>query len=92
MAKQIDLQAQNAVAVRTDVKDRRTSANGKSAPSTFEAWSIHMRALTEKNEVILGKKLGSTTLRRQAGKWSAIVGGLGGSYLGEVARLLATLR
>lgn len=92
MAKQIDLQAQNVVAVRNEVLDRGTSANGKSAPNTFEAWSIHKREVSDKNVATPGKKLGSTTLRKQAGKWVAIVGGSGGSHLREAAQLLASLR
>lgn len=92
MAKQIDLQAQNAVAVRNEVLDHGTSANGKSTPNTFEAWSIHAREVSDKNVAMPGKKLGSTTLRKQAGKWVATVRGATPGRLGEAARLLAAMR
>ncbi len=91
MAKQIDLQAQNAVAVRKDVK-YGTSANGKSSPADFEVWSLHLRTVSDKNEAMPGKQLGTTTLRKRANKWAAIVGGGTPGRLGEAARLLATLR
>ena len=90
MSKTIDLQAQNAMAVRSGVLDHGTSANGKSAPNTFERWAVHARAFNQKQELVPGKQIGTTTIRRVAGKWRPL--SPGGSHLGEAARLLATVR
>jgi hypothetical protein len=91
MAKQIDLQAQNMMAVRREAK-YGTSANGKSGPAVFEVWALHLRTVSDKNEAMPGKQMGTTTLRKRANKWAAIVGGGTPGRLGEASRLLASRR
>lgn len=90
--KTIDLASQNALAIREAILDHGISANGKSAPSTKEQWSIHARQVNDKGEVQPGALLGATNLTRVAGQWRPGVHGRGSGRLGEASTLLARVR